>query len=168
MLDIAIKYKEQLTEKVRDTWFREKYQFWNCTNFYEECQLADSTWNNHQFVSVDDSGEVIGYIGYQIDRANDVVYSLNIINFSDNKVLFGLDAGRALRDIFEKFHFRKLTFSVVVGNPIESTYYRLIQKYGGYVSGYQREQIRLMDGNFYDEKLYEVLAVDYFRARAGL
>lgn len=168
MLDIAIKYKEQLIEKFQGTWFQEKYQFWNCTNYYEEFQIADSTWEKHQFVSADASGEVIGYIGYYIDRPNEVVCSLNIVNFTDNKVLFGMDAGHAIRDIFEKFHFRKLVFSVVVGNPIEPTYDRLIEKYGGYICGYQKEHVRLMDGNFYDEKLYEILATDYFRKRAGL
>lgn len=32
-----------------------------------------------------------------------------------------LDLGKAMKDIFEKFAFNKLKFSVVVGNPIEGS-----------------------------------------------
>lgn len=105
---------------------------------------------------------MIGYIGYKIDRSNDYVYALNIINFTENKSVFGMDAGQALRNIFEKFYFRKLCFSVVVGNPIEKTYDKMTERYGEKISGYQKEQVRLIDGQFYDEKMYEILAKDYF------
>lgn len=73
--------------------------------------------------------------------------------------------GNALRDIFEKFHFRKLDFTVVIGNPIESTYDRMVEKYGGRIVGIQKKQVRLIDGQLYDKKLYEILAEDYFKKR---
>lgn len=87
---------------------------------------------------------------------------LNIINFTDNKATFGMDAGQALRDIFEKFHFRKLVFVVVIGNPIEKTYDRMIARYGGRIIGIQSQQVKLIDGQFYDVKMYEILLDDYF------
>lgn len=166
MLDIAIRHKEELIERFRAVWFDEKYKFWNYSNFYEEWEVAESTLERHQFASLDSEGHVIGYIAYGIDRNNDYVYALNIINFSDNRIAFGLDVGRALQDIFEKFHFRKLCFSVVVGNPIEKSYDKIIKKYGGRSVGIQRAHVKLMDGQFYDEKLYEVFAIDYFRKGA--
>lgn len=163
MLEIAVKHQEQLMEKLRNTWFEEKYKFWNGSNCYEEWKLEENTWNAHQFVSIDSSGEVIEYIGYRIDRSSDNVHSLNIINFTDNKATFGMDVGRAIADIFERFHFRKLSFLVIVGNPIEPTYDRLIERHGGRIVGYKRKEVRLIDGNFYDEKLYEILAEEYNR-----
>lgn len=162
MLDIAINHKERLQERIRETWFQEKYKFWNNCNYYEEQTISENTRERHQFVSLDSSGDVIGYIGYAIDRANDYVYSLNIINFTDNKAIFGMDAGQALKDIFEKFHFRKLCFSVVIGNPIEKTYGKMIKKYGGRIIGIKKEHCRLIDGQFYDEKIYEILSKEYF------
>lgn len=164
MLDLAINHEEELQKKFRSTWFSEKYKFWTCTNYHEDYQIAENTWDNHQFVSLDSSGEVIGYIGYEIDRAYDVVNGLNIINFTDDKITFGIDVGNALRDIFEKFHFRKLTFTVIIGNPIEKTYDRLIEKYHGRIVGIQKKQVRLIDGEFYDRKLYEVFRDEYFQA----
>lgn len=165
MLDLAIKHKEELIEQFRSIWFQDKYKFWNFGPYYEEWNAEESTWNNHQFVSLSGQGEVVGYIGYRIDRANDVVECLNIINFTDDKLTFGMDTGRAIRDIFEKFHFRKINFSVVVGNPIEKTYDKLIQRYGGSVCGYCKKNVRLIDNQFYDEKMYEIFKEDYFRRK---
>ena len=108
---------------------------------------------------------MIGYIGYHIDRSAEVVDVLNIINFPENRVVFGMDAGQALKDIFEKFNFRKLVFMVVIGNPIEKSYDKMIQRYGGRVVGIQKQQTKLIDGKFYDVKLYEILAEDYFRRK---
>lgn len=163
MLDVAIKHKDRLTERFRETWFQDKYKYWNYANYFEEMPIADSTWVEHQFVSLDSDGELIGYIGYKIDRSNDFVYALNIINFTDNKAVFGMDAGQVLRNIFEKFHFRKLFFSVVIGNPIEKTYDKMIERYGGEIVGVHKEHVRLIDGKFYDEKLYEILEKNYFQ-----
>lgn len=162
MLDVAIKYKDRLTERFRETWFQDKYKYWNYTNYFEEMEIADRTWGKHQFVSIDSDGDVIGYIGYAIDRSSDYVYALNIINFTDDRVTFGIDAGKVIKDIFEKFHFRKICFSVVVGNPIEKTYDKMVERYGGEIVGVHKEHVRLIDGQFYDVKLYEILAKDYF------
>lgn len=165
MLDLAIKHNEELIERFRSVWFQEKYKFWNFASYYEEWNAEESTLNNHQFVSLNGQGEVIGYIGYYIDRTNDVVEGLNIINFTDDKLTFGMDAGRAIREIFEKFYFRKIKFSVVVGNPVEKTYDKLIQRYGGSICGYCKKNVRLIDNQFYDEKMYEIFKEDYFRRR---
>lgn len=167
MLDLAINHAEELQKCFRSIWFQDKYKFWNFTSYYEDMEITDSTWSKHQFVSLDSSGEVIGYIGYEINRSSGVVDGLNIINFTDNKATFGMDAGQALRDIFEKFHFRKLVFVVVIGNPIEKTYDRMIARYGGRIIGIQSQQVKLIDGQFYDVKMYEILLDDYFgRKRA--
>ena len=167
MLDAAIKHKEDLQNQFRNIWFQDKYKFWNYTNYYGERNIEESTWNVHQFVSLDSQENVIGYIGYSIDRTSDCVHGLNIINFTENKIIFGLDAGKALKDIFEKFGFRKLIFSVVVGNPIEHTYDQMIKKYGGRIVGTYEKQARLTDGKLYDEKMYEVIAENYFERNRG-
>lgn len=162
MLHVAIKYAEQLRNKFHSVWFDERYKFWAGSNFFEEWQPAESTWVNHQFVSVRD-GEVIGYIAYEIDRgAGDLAYGLNIINFeSEPSATFAMDLGQALENIFDKFNLRKLNFYVVVGNPIEKSYDKMCEKYGGRIVGTQKQNTRLFDGKYYDEKLYEILKEDY-------
>ena len=166
MLEPAIKYRDQIEAIQYEIWFNDKYKYFNSGAYYSAMQINDDTWNKHQFVSVL-NGEVIGYIEYSISREEDNVHSLGIINFTDNKIAFGRDLSKALKDIFEKYKFRKLNFSVVIGNPIEKSYDKMIRKYGGRIVGIYKENCKLIDGEYHDEKLYEILASEYFNAIRG-
>lgn len=164
MLDVAINHEDELKMKFQSTWFSEKYKYWAYSSYYEAFEVAQNTMESHQFVSLNPEGEVIGYIGYSVYRGDDSVDGLNIINFTDgNKATFGIDVATAVRDIFEKFHFRKLNFVVVIGNPIEKTYDHLMKKYNGRIVGTWKKHVKLYDGAICDVKLYEIMAEDYFR-----
>lgn len=163
MLEPAIKYRDQLENVQYNIWFKDKYKYFNSGTYYGAIQIDDNTWNKHQFVSVL-NGNVIGYIEYEISREENHVSSLAIINFTDNHIVFGRDLAQALKDIFEKYKFRKLNFGVVVGNPIEKSYDKMIKKYGGRIIGTYKENCKLIDGEYYDEKYYEILASEYFNA----
>lgn len=104
MLEPAIKYKEQLEKAQYGVWFDDKYKFWNCDVYYKTLQIDTDTWNKHQFVSLDKEGNVIGYIAYSISRADNSAHSLSIMNFSDNKITFGMDLGQALKDILRNIN----------------------------------------------------------------
>lgn len=165
MLELALNYEEELKKKFRDTWFSEKYKFYSCVNYYEDFKVVDSTWNYHQFVSVDSDKNIIGYIGYCIDRADNSADGLTIINFTDtDNSIFGIDIANAIRDIFKKYHFRKLNFAVVIGNSVEKSYDAMIKKYNGRIVGVKKEDAHLYDGKYYDLKLYEILAKEYLKA----
>ena len=62
---------------------------------------------------------------------------------------------------------RKLEFTVVVGNPIEKTYDKLIKKYGGNIVGVKHKNCKLIDNKYYDEKIYEIFREDYIKNRYG-
>lgn len=163
MLDIAIKYTEELNRLFRDMWFKDRYKFWNANSYYNNFQPVEDTWNEHQFVSVDNSGDIVGYIGYSIDRDTYSVSGMSIMNFTRNKIIFGTDLRQVLVDIFEKFKFNKIIFSVIVGNPVENTYDKMVTKYGGRIVGYYKQDAKLFDNRLYDRKLYEILRSDYLR-----
>lgn len=164
MLDLAIKHVDQLQDKMLSTWFDDKYKYFHCSNWYSNEKIVkNDTWNQHQFVSVNTAGEVIGFISYEIKRAENYACALAAINFSDQKMTFGKDLGQCIQEIFEKFKFEKLKFSVVVGNPIERTYDTLIEKYGGRVVGTFQKDVKLIDGEYYDFKLYELTRENYLK-----
>ena len=52
-----------------------------------------------------------------------------------------------MKDIFERFGFRKLVFSVAVGNPIEKSYDKMMERYGGRVVGIFKEEFRCYGAN---------------------
>lgn len=82
-------------------------------------------------------------------------------NFSNEKLQFGKDLVQVIKDIFYKYNFRKLTFTVFVGNPIEKSYDKMVNKYGGRIVGIQKKHTRLQDGKYYDEKIYEIMREDF-------
>lgn len=163
MLDIAQLHTDVLKEKFHETWFDDKYKYFHADTFYSEIEIDKDTWNKHQFVSLYD-GYVIGYIGYGINRRTNNVDGLAAINFSNHKT-FGIDLGNVVFDIFEKYKFNKLNFSVIIGNPIEKSYDKLMHKYGGRVVGIFEKHAKLIDGEYYDEKFYEITADNYFKSK---
>lgn len=165
MLDVAINHVETLQSKFRQMWFQDKYKYWNYFPYFTDFEVSQDSWNKHQFVSLDKNNEIIGYIGYEINRSAYNCDSLNIINFTDDPIIFGVDLRQALKDIFEKFKFNKLNFSVVIGNPIEKAYDKIIAKYGGRIVGIQAKEAKLFDGEYYDVKLYEIQRESYLLMR---
>lgn len=87
------------------------------------------------------------------------------MNFIDDKMTFGMDLGQVLQDIFEKYNFRKLDFCVVVGNPIEKSYDKMVKKYNGRIVGTFKDDVKLIDNKYYDIKYYEVTKENYMGAK---
>lgn len=162
---MAIKYENELKDLFYNTWFDEKYKFYNNSTYYNNFKLEDTTWDKHTYVSLDQNQKVIGYISYDVDRQCNYVNCLSIINFSDNKIIFGKDIQKVLKDIFEKFNFIKINFSVIVGNPIEKKYDKLIDYYGGRIVGVFKQHTKLIDNNLYDHKMYEIFREDYYKKK---
>lgn len=165
MIDIALKYADDLKKLYISTWNNEKYKYYNYRSFYELPKFAESTWDGHDFVSINKNGDIVGAIGYAINRPTESVCGLGILNFTDDKITFGRDVLQAIKDIFEKYNFRKLSCCVVIGNPIEKTYDRLIAKYGGRIIGIEKEETKLCDNKYYDVKRYEILREDYMKTK---
>ena len=165
MIEIAQLHKDELTNKFHKTWFVDKYKYYHADTFYSEFKVDEDTWNKHQFASIY-AGFVRGYIGYCINRRTNNVDGLCAINFDgEHPGVFGQDLGNVVIDIFERYKFNKLNFSVIVGNPIEKSYDKLIEKYGGRVVGYFEKHVKLIDGEYYDEKFYEIMAGNYFKSK---
>ena len=67
-----------------------------------------------------------------------------------------------------KYIVTKIVFTVVVGNPVEPKYDRLISRYGGRIVGIHKDHVMLPDGRLYDEKVYEIFRTDYLEHRKNV
>lgn len=161
MLDIAQKYEDQLKLLFANIAFDMRFMFMIGSSYRDVYKASDSTWTRHEFVSIH-NGEIIGYLKYSINRDSNVAYGMQIVNFTyKHNIIFAKDLKTFLNDIFKKYQFRKLKYSCYVGNPIEKSYDKMTLKYGGKIVGIQKENDKLLDGNYYDCKLYEILRKDY-------
>ena len=68
MLEVAIKYADELKEKMYDIWLKDKYKYYNFCTYYQDIELDGETWNKHEFVSVSKKEGVIGFICYEVNR----------------------------------------------------------------------------------------------------
>lgn len=166
MLDLAYKYEEEIKRKMMDTWYDVKYKFYYSSVYHDVWESSKSDWDNRAFVSLDSNGNIIGVIDYHINRTCDLADGFGAINFTNkNQIIFGRDIAQVIDDVFCKFNMRKIEFAVVVGNPIEKTYDKMIARYGGNITGVKHKHTKLMDGNYYDFKQYELFREDYITAK---
>ena len=165
MLEYAKKHESKLRELFLDTAFDFFYKYEIYMAYREPFELPKDTYNSHHFVSIYNN-LILGMIEYQISRSENSVHGLHIVHFGGKDAsypyIFGKDVMTAIKDIFEKYRFNKLSFSVIQGNPIEQSYDRLIKQYNGRIVGIREQEVRLIDGRLYDVKEYELLAKNYF------
>jgi len=175
MLDHAKKHEEKLRQLFLDIDFDPFYKYSDLSVYRETFKLPENTWESNHFVSVCNDtkqGQIIlGMVKYSISRINNSVQGLFIIRFGGEKskdapngYIFGNDVMTAIKDIFEKYNFNKINFVVVIGNPIEKTYDKLVKRYNGRIVGIRKQDTRLIDNKLYDVKEYEILADDYFKS----
>lgn len=167
MLDLAYKYEDEIKLKMLDTWYDEKYKFYHSSVYHDMYSLdsENGDWDSRQFVSLNSSLNIIGLISYGINRTTEIANGFGAINFSNDKFTFGVDLGKVIDDIFCKFNMRKLEFSVVVGNPIEKSYDKMVAKYGGCIAGVLKSHYKLVDNYYYDRKMYEIFRDDYIMSK---
>lgn len=168
MLDNAFKYEEEVRMKLLDTWYDDKYKFYHASSYHEVYSLSaerEGDWDSRRFVSVDSRGDIIGLIHYWIAQHSEKVSGLGAINFSDNRITFGVDLMKVVDEIFCKYNFRKIEFCVIIGNPIEASYDRMVERYGGCITGIRHKSCKLIDNQYYDEKTYEIFREDYIDAK---
>lgn len=130
--------------------------------YYEVCYLSHLTlysdeWCDLQRVSKDKDGNILGFMFCAINRANDRVEDLGLVNMKGKRNReFTRDILQFFEDLFKTYNHRKICFSVVVGNPAEKIYDKIVKRYKGRIVGTKKDHVRLFDNKFYDLKEYEV------------
>ena len=161
MLKLPQPYSSQIEQaKIKIIENEDQYKFVNISSYWYSnfLKLPDSEWDEIVRVSFAED-KVLGLFKATIDREINHVSSLMIINFNLKKISFTFikDLENFVKYLIEYKKFNKISFSVVVGNPAERMYDRFIEKYNGRVVGIKKNEVKLVDGKFYDLKLYEII-----------
>jgi len=159
MLKPARNYRVELEHNLRDTWYDERYKFYHSDSYRGDFNLEDD--NRWFFVSVDERDNVIGYISFVVDRDANQVRSVGAISFQLGNLIFAKDLIYLVDDIFTKYHFNRLEWCCVSGNPVLPTYIRWCTKHGGQQVAHEHECVRTIDGVVRDSFTFEILAKNY-------
>ncbi len=126
--------------------------------YLEPSKLYENEWCDLQRVSKDSEGNILGFMFCGINRAHSRVDNIELLNMTGKpNIILTKDILQFFDDLLNKYNHRKICFDVVVGNPAEKIYDKIVKKYNGEISGVQKEHVRLYDNKFYDLKLYEVI-----------
>lgn len=160
MLKLAQPYSSQIEQaKIKIIENEEQYKFVNiCTYWYSSfLRLPDSDWDEIVRVSFAED-KVLGLFKATVERDINHVSSLMAINFNLKTISFTFikDLENFIKYLLKYKKFKKISFTVVVGNPAEKMYDRFIEKYNGRIVGIKKNEVKLVDGKFYDLKLYEI------------
>lgn len=168
MVANAMDYQDELRKAFYAIWYDPKYQYYFCSYLRRPLEFDDGggKWPRRDFVSLDESGKLLGYISYAIDTAVKLAYGFGAINFSENKTTFGRDLRTVVDDIFMKFGMETFEFSVIIGNPVERNYDRMVHKIGGRILCIRHARAQDLAGNVCNDKVYEITREEYLHFRS--
>jgi hypothetical protein len=168
MIELAKKYEMQLKQIFYDTALDGSFCWEWIGTGREWIEPSDKTWEKLNLVSTF-NGNILGEMGYQIDGSIRCAHRLYAAHFSkDNGYIFMKDLITCVKNIFEKYGLSKCSFSVILGNPAERIWDKLVLNFGGRIIGYREEDVCLENGKLYDVKEYEIMAKNYFKATKHL
>lgn len=177
---MALEFEESLKEMYRKTWRKDEYRYYHNDVAYYDLKLEDNTWNALQYVMIDEATKtLLGFIFFTINRAYNNITGIALASFipilkeegyteeqiKKYKRIFAADLKQSLTDIFDKYNFHKISFAVVIGNPVEKQYDAIIKQMGGRIVGIVKDEVKLNDNKYYDEKLYEILQNEYNKSK---
>jgi hypothetical protein len=106
----------------------------------------------HAFVSTY-KGEILGKFAVIVNELTCSVVEISALSYSDKRTyIFGKDLMTGLRYLMD--NYRKVCFSVIIGNPKEKTYDRLTAALG-FTTALRRAEVKDKNGGWKDIKMYE-------------
>ena len=161
MLKPAQLYKDELNEKMIESWYKPENIYYHGGTGEYTIDLPDNNKNRHDFVSVNEHDEVIGYINYNIDWEAMLVNNFGIISFDKGNLDFVNDLYQVICDVFRVYNMNKIEFICYVDNPALRGYRNFIKKHGGKECAYFRQVAKLRDGKLHDSVCFEIMASEF-------
>ncbi len=159
MIAPAFLYKNDLESKLILSKLEEHNKFYHAYSWTDySFKIEESDWSEAQYVSLNTKNEVTGFFYFSFNRATMIITGIGLISFikSNNPVLLR-SLNSKLLELF-KYGFRKANFSVIVGNPIEKSYDKWVKYMKGRIVGTYYQDVKLVDGKYYDKKWYEIIS----------
>lgn len=165
MLDYAYFHQGELQECVKKTVEnKDLYFYFMCPAKFFSIPIERDDWDSIQFVSLKPDGELLGFMAAYADHRNNLIYNMDIINFSGKpNPIFSRDIKHFFDKLFIERKFRKVMFNAISGNPAVKMYRKLIKRLEGKEVGIMKDNRLLTDGKYYDEIIFELYRETYLK-----
>lgn len=167
MLKPSKLYEEELQRLYCERWYDDGMQFYTGFSGSNELYIPDNDYEQHHFASVDNDGNVIGFIAYHIDYFSGIADNFGIMSFKKTNYTFAKDLYTAIDNLFMKYKVRSINWRMIGDNPVEKHYRRFCKKYGGREVGKLTKSVRFADGSYHDDYLFELTRENYLMNREG-
>ena len=162
MLQPAQLYSNELQRKMIETWYKPEYMFANGAPGDFLPTLDDNNATEHDFVSFDNYGNMIGYVGYTINWITRNAGDFKIVSFDIGNLEFVKDVYSVIYNCFTVSNLNRVWWKCYADNPALRGYRSFIKRCGGVECGRFRQNMMLSDGKLHDEIIFEILR-DEFR-----
>jgi hypothetical protein len=126
--------------------------------------IQDTNWSKHQFVSIENEYNIVGYLEASVNRTVRYIDNLVLINFRKTwNPTFARDLKEFVLRLFLRYNYSKINFSVNVNTRNEKIYDKFIYRYGGRVVGTFMKHKILQSGIVVDHKYYEIMREDFIK-----
>lgn len=155
MLVMAKGYEREIKNKFYKSYLNPKYKYYFLGGYFTVPSFEEDDWNYIKVASVVND-EVIGLFTASVDRVQNCIKELGIINFSNDPFVFSRDLSKFIEMLFDFYGFYKIKFSSVSENPANKMYEKFINRYDGRIIGTSVADCRLRDGRYYSVVYYEL------------
>ena len=153
------KHAQEITEKLLNLQYKEKYKFLFPSGYLSEIESETGTWCKNGFAIID-NGIVVGYVTIGITRPTNCVNINNMVLFTNkikHKIFMNKEITKYIEMILSEKYFTKIAFCMIVGNPVEKIFDKIINKYNGKIVGVLEKDSLTRDGIYRDLKMYEIV-----------
>jgi hypothetical protein len=152
---------KELLEKEFDNKEYSKYYF--TTDYFRQISIDESEYYGFNYISVDKSQKILGFIGCEYNRESSTVSSCNLINLSEKpNIIFVKDVFSFVKKLFVEIKVDHITWYCMKGNPAEKIYDKFIDKYHGNKSSVIPRFYYKKSMGYVDAYIYTLTKENYF------
>ena len=179
MLELAYEHQSAVDSIYSELMMEDRIKWISSTPIFNRPdwnQLRAGNYEKQLYLSIkmtgEEDAEILGEIGYSIDHWAQSIDGFHCIRYNqendtDNGYIFMKDMLHVIHEAFTRFGYRKMNWSVIVGNPAEKAWDKFCKLSGGRIVGTFKEEALTADHVFRDMKHYELFARDFYETPLG-
>lgn len=118
--------------------------------------ISDNSGGWHDWAIISNEGKIIGYLSYYVNWYESCVRNFGLISFDRGNPQIGRDLFEEMNRLINKLKLHRIEWRMIEGNPVQRTYDRFCEKYGGRKI-VLTDAVRDAYGKYHNVYIYEIV-----------